>query len=408
MPHIDGIETTRLINESCTLEKPPIVIMVSSIRQESILKSAKDVGIDIFLQKPINPSILNDILNELFLGKIKQSHKEILNINSKQTNINELVNSNILLVEDNTINQEIILGLLEHSGINIDIASNGKEAIDKYKSNPTKYKLIFMDLQMPVMGGIEATKIIRKLDSNIPIIALTAHAMKEDVEKTKNAGMNEHLNKPIEVNKLFSTLLKYISKNVYKTTTSKKQKDDIQVPTFINLDTKIGLSHMAGNKKLYLKILNDFYNNNKDLKLEELDNTKLERVAHTIKGLAANIGANTLSNIAKELEITLNKELFSKFYKELNIVLEELKDLKSYLKHDVKQTIEPTMQLDDKKREELFAQLIEFIKSRKSKKCYESLRELMKYKLSNHDKDLLVEVEELLDRRKYKKIMEIL
>jgi len=106
----------------------------------------------------------------------------------------------------------IIIGILEDSGIEIDIAKNGKIAVEMFeKSN---YELILMDLQMPIMDGYEATKIIRKLDSNIPIIALTANAMKEDIEKTKIIGMNKHLNKPIEVDKLLSTLLEYISKKI--------------------------------------------------------------------------------------------------------------------------------------------------------------------------------------------------
>ena len=118
--------------------------------------------------------------------------------------------SKILLAEDNEINQEIIIGLLENSGIIIDIANNGKEAIEKFKVS--NYELILMDLQMPIMDGYEATKIIRELDSNVPLIALTANAMKEDEQRTKLIGMNEHLNKPIDIEKLYKILLQYISK----------------------------------------------------------------------------------------------------------------------------------------------------------------------------------------------------
>ncbi|MEA3513114.1 MAG: ATP-binding protein [Campylobacterota bacterium] len=125
-----------------------------------------------------------------------------------------LQGSDILLTEDNHTNQEIVIGLLENSGINIDVANNGKEAVDMFTSNKDKYELILMDLQMPIMDGYEATKLIRKDNSDIPMVALTANAMKEDIEKTKLSGMQEHLNKPIEVEKLYETLLKYISKKV--------------------------------------------------------------------------------------------------------------------------------------------------------------------------------------------------
>lgn len=121
-----------------------------------------------------------------------------------------LAGSKVLLAEDNTINQEIILGLLEHSNIELDIASDGREAIAMFRSK--KYALILMDIQMPFMDGYEATKIIREEDKYIPIVALTANAMKEDMEKSAQAGINAHLNKPIEVKKLYKILLRYISK----------------------------------------------------------------------------------------------------------------------------------------------------------------------------------------------------
>jgi len=217
MPGLDGIETTKLINEKCAIEDTPTVIMVSAFRQESIVKLASDVGIQSFLQKPINPSILNDVLSKTFLTEIKNDYANEIETKSLIHDIRTLGGSKILLTEDNDINQELILGLLENSGISIDIATNGKEAVELFKYNATqelKYELILMDLQMPVMDGYEATQVIRELNKKIPIIALTANAMKEDVIKTQSVGMNEHINKPIEVEKLYETLLKYISKKV--------------------------------------------------------------------------------------------------------------------------------------------------------------------------------------------------
>jgi|GEM_PF-2528848 len=127
--------------------------------------------------------------------------------NRLKRNINLLKNCKILLAEDNEINQEIVSGLLENSSIELDIAKNGKEAVEKFKEN--RYTLILMDIQMPIMDGYEATKIIRELDKNIPIIAITANAMKEDIKKSEKYGMNSHINKPIEVEELYETILKY-------------------------------------------------------------------------------------------------------------------------------------------------------------------------------------------------------
>ena len=172
-----------------------------------------------------------------------------MKIEAKQ--LKTLQGSHILLAEDNKMNQEIVLGLLQESKIIVDIAQNGAVAVEMFKSNPSKYELILMDLQMPVMGGIEATKHIREIDQDIPIIALTANAMLEDIKRTKAAGMQEHLNKPIEPEKLYATLLHYISKKVEITTQSSDNQEERTPIKLANIDTDIGLSHMNNNKKLY-------------------------------------------------------------------------------------------------------------------------------------------------------------
>ncbi len=114
----------------------------------------------------------------------------------------------VLLVDDNMINQEIICGLLENSQVEIDLASNGEEAVEKFRAK--SYDIILMDIQMPVMDGYKATKIIRQEDTEVVIIALTANAMREDLVKSMACGMNDHLNKPVEVEKLYETILRYL------------------------------------------------------------------------------------------------------------------------------------------------------------------------------------------------------
>jgi len=260
-------------------------------------------------------------------------------------------------------------------------------------------------MQMPIMDGIEATKIIRKLNQDIPIIALTANAMKEDKIATKNAGMNDHLSKPIEIDKLFSILLKNISKKVEILNQTSEQKEDIELPNFINIDTKIGLSHMANNKKLYLKILNDFYTNHKDLRLEGLDDKELERVVHTIKGLSANIGAVALNRIAMELEDTLDRDLLPKFYKELDIVLEELKDLD--FNRDRNFNIE-LLALEDEKKVELFSKLKDALISRRSKQYKPIIQEIEKYKLDTKYEKLFNQIKDFVKEYKIEKAIKFI
>ena len=320
-------------------------------------------------------------------------------------NIKSLKGSNILLVEDNLINQEIVVGLLEESDINIDIASNGKEAVEMFKKGQDKYELLLMDIQMPIMDGYEATKIIREIDEALPIIALTANAMKEDAEKTKAVGMQEHLNKPIEVQKLYEILLKYISKKIeIKDAVEDSMKDitkDVDFENFKNIDARIGLSYMGGNLKLYKKILKDFYTNYQNLKLENLDNTELHRVAHTIKGLSANMGAKELSDISKELEDTLDITLFDKLYAELDKVLKELENMHT----EIQDT--NFLELDTIKRDELFSSIKESAKRRRIKGCKTAVAKLEMYNLNSTDKQLLKQINELLHSRKYQEIMDI-
>ena len=332
MPELNGIHTTQEINKIHNDENNPIVIMISSFRQDSIVAQAKDVGVDIFLQKPINPSLLNDVLSEIFLKHTNIDQEIEYNEESLRDDVEALSDCKILLVEDNLTNQAIILGILEDSGITIDIANNGQVAVEKFQKN-NDYELILMDLQMPLMDGYEATKIIRENNTQIPIVALTANAMKEDVERTKEVGMDGHLNKPIEVEKLFSTLLRYLSKKEthtqHKNQTSKEQ---YTIPKFKNIDTTVALKYMANDKKIFLKILEDFYLSNKNITLEELDDSEFKRSTHTMRGLSKNIGAISLYKVTQELDETQNKDLIPKFYEHLQLVMDEIEENKEFFK----------------------------------------------------------------------------
>ena len=403
MPGLDGIETTRIIKKRCKFEKTPIVIMVSAFMQESLIKSAKAVGINMYMQKPVNPSVLNDLLGGIFSGEIVSNYKSQIESEIVKYDHQTLQGSRILLVEDNSINQDIIIGLLEDSGIVIDVAENGELGLKLF--NEKSYELILMDLQMPVMDGYEATRKIRLQDNEIPIIALTANAMQEDVEKTQKVGMNEHLNKPIKVEKLYETLLKYI--------TAKSDRIQVQnlvpaaetydpaVPEFINIDTKIGLYHVAGRKKLYLKILDDF-KSYKDLQLEELDSATFSRTTHTLKGLSANIGAMALHGIVKELDEDGTTELLPEFYQELQKVIAEIEDKLDFGPQLVKKE---KITLD--KRAELFSQLKTAAATKRPKNCRLIVDEIDKYELENESRDFFHKVKELLDKYHFKEVLDL-
>ncbi len=229
-----------------------------------------------------------------------------------------LAGQHILLCEDNDINQEILLGLLEESGINIDIAENGKIGVAKAKER--QYGLILMDIQMPVMDGLDATRAIREFDPRTPIVALTANALKEQIDETRQAGMNAHLGKPIDVTKLYQTILCYLHPLVEQSSSDIERlkqdgKRDLNKAVseyaqfqFNVIDASKGARHFAGNINLYEKVLKDFYRTYETLSLDIKDTEEKLIILHTMKGLAGNIGADKLYRQSIDTERALTSE----------------------------------------------------------------------------------------------------
>jgi signal transduction histidine kinase/DNA-binding response OmpR family regulator len=210
MPDIDGITLTKQIRERERNYENSVVIMISSADLSAVEVEAKKAGVDRFLLKPLFPSSISDVISEC-IGIVNTQTEEVpLNI----AGIFE--GRNILFAEDIDINREIVISLLEPTLINIDCAVNGVEAVRMFCKNPEKYDLIFMDVQMPEMDGYEATRQIRSLNhipqaETIPIIAMTANVFKEDIANCHAAGMNDHLGKPLNMDDMLHTMMKYIA-----------------------------------------------------------------------------------------------------------------------------------------------------------------------------------------------------
>lgn len=406
MPKLDGLETTRLLNEQVD-NNHRIVLMASSFSKDSIFTKSKELGVDIFLQKPFNLNILNDVLNSVFTKDVPSEYKFGLEKKSLKPQLKTLTGSNILLVEDNLINQEIIIGLLEGSGINIDIASNGQEAVDMYLENQDKYELIFMDIQMPIMDGFKATKIIRMKDIIIPIIALTANAMVEDRKKSRKFKINRHLNKPLDVEELYETLLTYVSKKVdydFHDNSEKKEKSSEDVPKLSSIDMKKGMSFLGNNIKLYKKILNNFYNDYIDIVFEDFADKEFYMMVHTIKGLSASIGANELFFIAKRIEDNKDRMLVPLLNEELNKVLMDIQEINL----DEESELKEKDFISNDKRDELFLALLDASKTKLIKKCEPIIEELESYELYEEDVELFNKIKKLLRKYKFKEIINLL
>ena len=208
MPEIDGIATARKIRER--VGEDVTIIILTSFDFSEIEEEARAAGVNAFMAKPLFRSRLTATLRQFTSGKKEENARNYLEDFAKEN----YAGKRILLVEDNELNREIATEIIGMTGVTIDIAENGKIAVEKVMEAPEKwYDLIFMDIQMPVMNGYEATAAIRALAGSrgkVPIIAMTANAFAEDVQLAKNTGMNEHIAKPLDLNKLNDVLKRWL------------------------------------------------------------------------------------------------------------------------------------------------------------------------------------------------------
>jgi len=314
MPGMDGLQATRKIKEDADLHKQPAIVMVTAFGREEVREEAERLGIDGFLLKPVTKSMLVDTLITLFAP----ADGETAQAAADDPHAARLSGARILLAEDNEINQQIAVELLEGVGARVTIANNGREAVEALQKAPDAYDLVLMDLQMPEMGGYEATAKIRSEArfAQLPIIAMTAHATLEEKQRCLDAGMNEHVSKPIDPNALYETVGRFYSTAAAQpaaaSVVGKPRAAASEVPAVDGLDTADGLLRVAGNRGLYLKLLRQFATQQAGapVLIAELlkagDRAGAERSAHTVKGVAANLGAKAVQSAAGELEKALH------------------------------------------------------------------------------------------------------
>jgi PAS domain S-box-containing protein len=338
MKDIDGIEMLTMIRDDGSIKHKPKVILITAHRIDDAKAASKELDISKFLSKPVTFSLMYDAIVELFGGK------DILQKNrSKKSHYEEIVNlqhAHLLVVEDNEVNQELAVELLNSIGITVTVANNGQEALDTLKNEA--FDGILMDCQMPVMDGYEATQEIRKDEKyrDLPIIALTANAMQSDIDKAKASGMNDQISKPIRPKEMFNTIAKWVHIKRTEHTRVKQEVNHVAIPTIKGINSNKGLNTTNGNRELYNKLLKRFYENQRAFqeKFEEAltnhDMKKMTLLAHTLKGLAGNIGASQLQDISGVLEkFSSNsdkdkiEELFSETLQELHPILKSLGEL---------------------------------------------------------------------------------
>ncbi len=340
MPVMDGIEAAYNISLKYPKKERPIIIIVTAFGSESMMISAdSNQHIDAFLTKPLIRSKLVSLLNQI--KGVASSPKELQqSINEKnEAALASLRGARILLVEDNEINQELAQELLRTNGMRVSVANNGQEALDILEEY--QFDGVLMDCQMPIMDGYQATKRLREQPrfKNLPILAMTANAMSSDKEKVLSVGMNDHIAKPIDVTEMLVCMAKWIS------TEKNNSVDDVKISlpdkaapiTFVDiegLETDKGLKICQGNSELYKKILLKFVDNQNNFHehfqqaLIQKDSELMIRQAHTLKGVAGNIGATELYKSTMQLESSIANEHSEQDIKELlNIVKDQLLSL---------------------------------------------------------------------------------
>ncbi|MCK5206266.1 MAG: response regulator, partial [Desulfobacterales bacterium] len=379
MPGMDGIEASKRIKENSELNHIPHVILVTAYGREEVMQKAEKIGLDGFLLKPVNPSVLFDTIIQAYSEEVP----EVSRITKQQEEADALQlirGARILLVEDNEINQQVAKEILEGADLVVSLADDGRQAVEAVKAS--SYDAVLMDIQMPVMDGYQATKAIRKWEGGmrnkigkdtdskseirdpkskiegLPIIAMTAHAMAGDEEKSLEAGMNDHVTKPIDPDQLFATLQKWIQPGEKRASTRKAEVSgakaavperatgEAELPNSLpGFDLAEGLKRLQGNQKLYRKLLLDFGAKYTQVAAEirealgKKDLKHAHSLVHNLKGLAGNLAASELQAAATDIEKLIRgdqkkaaseKQLnqkFAKLEKTINQALEAVQTL---------------------------------------------------------------------------------
>ncbi len=315
MPGLNGIETGKRILKLADISGPPHLVMVTAYGREEVLKQAEETGFENVLIKPVTSSILFDTA-VVALGadrEIKETTEA-----GPSFDIDRMRGARVLLVEDNEINQEVALGQLEDAEVFVDLADNGEVALRMIASND--YDIVLMDMQMPVMDGVEATRVLRADPryAELPIIAMTANAMASDHQVCLDAGMNDHIAKPIDPDQLFGVLLRWIRrldpdarielKEARAPAAARPGADQLSID---GIDVASGLRRTGGNRSRYEALLRKFAEQQEDVvltirnALSVGDAATAERAAHSLKGAAGTLGAVSLAEAAAATEAAI-------------------------------------------------------------------------------------------------------
>ncbi|NVO07579.1 MAG: response regulator [Rhodoferax sp.] len=310
MPQMNGVEVGQQI-AAMGLATPPAMVLVTGYGRDEVLPSAQEVGIQTVLVKPVNASMLFDcVVRELSPGQAPSAPHQA-SAESDALVLQSIAGARVLLVEDNALNREVAGELLGDAGLLVDMAFDGQMALERLQEQ--RYDVVLMDMQMPVMDGLTATRRLRALPqfAELPVIAMTANAMASDRQLCLDAGMNDHVAKPIEPDVLFQALLKWVRPRpaaamVHAPQPAAASSDGL--PVIAGLDVVGGLRRVRGKKAFYLTLLRRFAQDQDRAaaticaELQQGQRSTAQRRTHTLKSLAASIGLGPIAHQAEALE----------------------------------------------------------------------------------------------------------
>ena len=324
MPGLDGVEFMRGQQSTAGAQLPP-VIMTTAYGREELEQALREAGLSVaaILAKPVTPcDLIERVANAIGLVAQPAKSAEVAKPEFDDE-VAALRGARVLLVEDNEFNQEVALALLEQNGVSADLAEHGEQALQMLREN--EYDGVLMDCQMPVMDGYAATRAIRgelKLDK-LPVLAMTANVMHDDIAEALAAGMNDHIAKPINVRDMFAIMAKWIAPaNPVAATggdapqaVSRSQEDASVFAQLVDIDVNTGLRRVGDSPETYLRLLHKFAENQADAlnkveaAIQTADSDGAVRILHTLKGTAGSIGAGRLQRLAADAEIQVKREL---------------------------------------------------------------------------------------------------
>ena len=358
MPDISGFEVAKRIRKELEM-KDLTLMMLTSDDCTDFVERNRDLNLAAHLVKPIKQSeLLDSIVNVLQRPSQVQAKKSFEQSPDQTESENKPSRSfRVLLAEDNAVNQQLMVRILERESHEVSIANNGREAVEL--SDTAQFDVVLMDVQMPEMDGYEATLAIREREQNttirLPIIALTAHAMKGDREKCLDAGMDAYVSKPIQVDQLMATM-----HDVVATTDS----SPVELPVTETVAESRGMAdenassgesipvlaiddvlHRVGDDVELLSTLVDLFRADCPKHLTEIrvalsanDPPRLKKAAHSLKGCSANLGGAQLAKTALEVETLANEECLQEADQRISQLVSDVKQLLSALDQLIEET----------------------------------------------------------------------